>query len=97
MIYVDTPLIDGYIKEEQPNTLFNLRERVQGMFDTNGHDIVVEFNGREFTPQQFNYLAQLSEILSNDKELEVGEFELGVFTIKVNKIKTYEKDLINVI
>jgi len=93
-IYVDTPLIDGYIEQEQPNTLFNLRERVYGLFDSNGHDIIVEFNGREFTPEQFNYLAQLSEILSNDGELEVGEFELGIFTVKVNKIKTYEEELI---
>ena len=34
-------------------------------------------------------LANLSEILANDEELEVGEFELGIFTITVNKIKTY--------
>ena len=41
-----------------------------------------------------HYPLQLSEILDNDEELEVGEFELGVFTIKVNKIKTYEEELI---
>ena len=58
------------------------------------NDIEVEFNAREFTPEQFNHLANLSEILSNDKELEEGEFELGIFTVKVNKIKTYEEDLI---
>ena len=62
--------------------------------DTPSNDIIVEFNAREFTPQQFNYIAQLSEILSNDEELEVGEFELGIFTVKVNKVKTYEEELI---
>ena len=93
-IYVDSPIIQGYIEEEQSNTLFNLRDRVQGLFDSNGHDIIVEFSAREFTPQQFNYIAQLPEILSNDEELEVGEFELGIFTIKVKKIKTYEEELI---
>ena len=62
--------------------------------DTPSNDIIVEFSAREFTPEQFNYLANLSEILSNDEELEVGEFELGIFTIKVNKIKTYEEELI---
>jgi len=92
MIYVDTPLIDGYIEEEQPNTLFNLRERVHGLFDSNGHDIVIEFSGREFTPEQFNYLSHMSEILGTADD--VGEFELGIFTIKVNKIKTYEEELI---
>ena len=42
----------------------------------------------EFTNEQFNIIAQLSEILANDDELEVGEFNLGIFKITVNKIKT---------
>ena len=37
---------------------------------------------------QFNYISQLSEILAND-ELEVGEFELGIFKVKVNKTLYY--------
>ena len=41
----------------------------------------------------FNTLQQLSEILAND-ELEVGSFELDIFEIKINKIKTYEEELI---
>ena len=93
-IYVDSHVINGYVEEEQPNTLFDLRERVQNLFSRGTNDIVVEFDAREFTPQQFNYIAQLSEILSNDEELEVGEFQLGIFTITVNKIKTYEEELI---
>ena len=39
-------------------------------------------------------LNELPEILANDEELEVGEFELGIFRIKINKIKTYERELI---
>ena len=91
-IYVDSPLIDGYIEEEQPNTLFDLRERVHGLFDTNGHDIVVEFSGSHFTPEQFNYMSHLPEILDDSGEL--GEMELGIFKITINKLKTYEKELI---
>ena len=93
-IYVDSPVISGYIEEEQPNTLFDLKERVNSKMNEATNDIVVEFSVNDFTPQQFNYLANLSEILSNDEELEEGEFELGIFTIKVNKIKTYEEELI---
>jgi len=40
------------------------------------------------------YISQLSEILAND-ELEIGAFELDIFEIQINKIKTYEKELIN--
>ena len=56
------------------------------------NDIVVEFDGRELTPEQFNYIAQLSEIL--DDSGNVGELELGIFKIKINKLETYEKELI---
>ena len=44
--------------------------------------------------QNFNYLVQLSQILANDEELEVGSFELDIFEIQINKIKTYEEELI---
>ena len=87
-------MISAYIEEEQSNTLLDLKERVTGLMDDPDNDIVVEFDRREFTPQQFNYIAQLPEILTNDDELEVGEFDLGIFKITVNKIKTYEEELI---
>jgi len=93
-IYVDSPLIDGYVKREQKETSFNLKDRVKTLFDGGSNDIVVEFNAREFNQESFNVITSLSEILAND-ELEIGEFELGIFTITINKIKTYEKNLIN--
>ena len=85
----------AYITTEQENTMFDLKERVKSRIEeTTDNDIIVEFDAKEFTPEQFNYLAQLSEILANDEELEVGEFDLGIFKITINKIKTYEKELI---
>jgi len=85
-----------YIEEEQKNTMIDLKERVKSIRDdVPDNDIIVEFDVKEFTPQQFNYIAQLSEILANDEELEVGEFDLGIFKITVNKIKTYEKENIH--
>ena len=95
-IYVYGENISHYLEQEQPNTSIDLWERVKDINNDGKptNDIIVEFDEREFTPEQFNYLANISEILSNDKELEVGEFELGIFKIKVNKIKTYEEELI---
>jgi hypothetical protein len=94
-IYVFKENIEHYRKEEQKNTLFDLNGRVRDIQIKPHNDIVVEFDAQEFTPQQFNYLAQLSEILANDEELEVGEFDLGIFKIKINKIETYEKENIH--
>jgi len=92
-IYVDSPLVNRYIEKEQSETDFDLKKRVQGLFDKGGNDITLEFDAGDFNQESFNIITSLSEILAND-ELEVGEFELGIFNIKVNKVKTYEKDLI---
>ena len=95
-IYLDNEFhVMNYVEHEQPNTMIDLSDRIDSIRKQNKkNDILVEFDGRELTPQQFNYIAQLPEILSNDEELEVGEFDLGIFKITINKIKTYEKDLI---
>ena len=36
----------------------------------------------------------MDEILSVDEELDTGEHELQIFKITINKLKTYEEDLI---
>jgi glycosyltransferase involved in cell wall biosynthesis len=93
-IYVDSLLVDRYIEQEQSETDFDLRKRVQGLFDKGRNDITIEFEAGQFNSDSFNIITSLSEILANDEELEEGEFELGIFTVKVNKVKTYEEELI---
>jgi len=36
----------------------------------------------------------MSEILANDKELEIGTFQIGNLQITINDLKTYEEGLI---
>ena len=95
-IYGDFPknMLHMYIRDEQVNTLVDLKKRVKSMEHPKKNDIIVEFNGNDLNDENFQYIAQLSEILSNDEQLEVGEFNLGIFKIIVNKIKTYEEELI---
>ena len=93
-IHVDSPLVNRYIEQEQSETDFDLRDRVKTLFESNDNDITLEFEARDFNQESFNIITSLSEILANDEELEKGEFELGIFNIKVNKIKTYEEELI---
>ena len=93
-IYVDSPLANRYIEKEQPETDFDLRDRVSSLMDETNNDIVIEFNARDFNQESFNIITSLSEILANDEELEEGEFELGIFKFTINKLKTYEEELI---
>ena len=92
-IYVDDVVRDGYILKEQPNTLFDLSLRVNPMKNIVINDIEIRLDGGKFNEQSFQIIQQLSEILAND-ELEVGSFELDIFKININKIKTYEEELI---
>jgi len=95
VVYVDT-YIEDYIEEESKNTLYNLHSRVRTttMFTDGSHDIEIKFDGTKLTNQSFQYIQQLSDIISNDGELEVGEFNLDIFKIKINNLQTYEEGLI---
>ena len=95
--YGDGPWVqyDFYIKEEQPNTQFNLKNRIKSNdpsihdFD---HDIIVDIDGNNFTQQDYEILQILSEVLEEGGE--VGEFEYGNMKITINKLNTYENELI---
>jgi len=91
-IYVDT-FVEDYINKEQPNTMYDLSKRIYSIDSEKQNDIEIRFDGDKFNENSFQYIQQLSEILAND-ELEVGSFELDIFQININKIKTYEKELI---
>ncbi len=92
-INVDIPQekIDEYIKLEQPNTQFNLSERINQEVDS---DIIVRFDANKLTQNSFNFIQNLSEIFDFNK-FESGEYEFDIFKIKVNRVKHYENDLIN--
>ena len=92
-IYVDT-YVQDYIDKEQPDTLYDLNDRIFSIDADVQNDIEVRFDGNEFNQNSFNVIQQLSEILANDRELEVGNFDLDIFEVNINKIKTYEQNLI---
>jgi hypothetical protein len=92
-IYVDTYAQD-YIDKEQPNTLYDLNDRIFSIDVDIQNDVEVRFDGSKLTNENFLFIQQLPEILANDEGLEKGSFELDIFEITINKIKTYEEDLI---
>ena len=83
-------LVEHYIKEEQPNTKFDLKMRLTEKLD---NDIIVEFDLSKLNQEEFEMLLILPEIIKDSGK--IGEFTLGIFNIKINKIQTYEKELIN--
>ena len=98
-IYVDEVFSIGrahdYIEMEQSNTKFDLQKRVLyiGNNDPEGeNDIVVTFDATQLNQTSFQYIQQLSEIIKDSGE--IGEFKLDIFTVTINNMKEYQKDLI---
>ena len=97
-IYLDgnsDAYIDEYIKSEQPNTKYDLTKRVKqyGVDDvTKNHDIVVQFDAREFDNNAFQVINNMSEILKDSGE--IGTMEYYIFRFFINSLETYEKELI---
>jgi GT2 family glycosyltransferase len=59
-----------------------------------GNDIIVEVDGNTFTQQDFNYIAQLNDIIKDSGE--IGQFNLGNLKITINSLQEYQNELIKI-
>lgn len=91
-IYVDSSIIDEYIKAEQPNTLYNLSKRVLKEEDLAENDIIVRLDAKFFDQQHYTTIHQLSQIIKEHGE--IGRFELGKMMIEIHSLKEYQDQLI---
>ena len=82
-IYVDCDY-EEYIKEEQPNTVTDLRDRIRPFDNEKQNHILVEIDGKTFTQQDYIYIRQLSAILNQNKPKE-GSAALGNLTLNIIK------------
>jgi hypothetical protein len=84
-------MVVDYIKEEQPNTLINLSDKINKTFDS---DIVVRMDGNTLAQDDFKLIQQLPKIIQDSGE--VGKFNLGNLELIINVMKEYQHTLINV-
>jgi len=90
-VYVNNDRLN-YINSEQPNTSFDLEERVKPFDNEKNNNILIGIDGNTFGNEDFNYIQLMSEILQDSSE--IGRFELGNLTIEVVQLNTYENNLI---
>jgi hypothetical protein len=97
-IYIKPDLIKSYAEIEKENTNMDLYERIKPFDNEKNNKILIEIDTNKFTEQDFNYIQQMPEILTNDNELHEEElpcdFELANLKIRINNLETYEKKLI---
>ena len=97
-IYIDDTahvIIDAYIEKEQANTKFDLTKRVfciSHNYPEGENDIVIVFDANRLGNHNFQYIQQMSEII--EESGDIGEFNLDCFTIIINNMESYEKNLV---
>jgi hypothetical protein len=84
--------VNDYIKKEQKDTQFDLKKKIHSDHIEPTNDVVVKFDCNKLTPQNFQILVNLSDILKESGE--VGEMGLEIFKFQIKSLDTYEKDLI---
>ena len=92
-IYVDT-FAEDYINKEQPNTTDDLAKKIYSIDVEKQNDIIFRFDGSEMNDENYWFVTQISQVISDDTELKPGNFELGIFKVEIKSLKTYEKGLI---
>jgi len=89
---------DNYIKNEQQNTTYNLEDKLKIWDgntlheDENANDILVSFDCKKLDNESFQILVKLADILSDSGE--TGRMEYGIFTLFIDSLTHYEKELI---
>ena len=86
--------VNGYIKEEQPNTKFDLSKKIHSSYMELNNDILVSFDCEQLNSNNFQVLVNLSEIINDSGE--IGHMQHEIFTFHIHSLKTYEKELITI-
>ncbi len=91
-----TGVIESYIKHEQKNTAFDLSSKLKHDYSNDyDNDILIEFDAEKLTADNFQVIVNLSEMLKDSGE--VGKMEYDIYKFDIKSMKTYERDLINVV
>ena len=81
-----------YITKEQPNTLYNLKERIKPFDNEKNNEILIQVSATAFGNEEFSYLQQLSQILQHQGQ--PGQYKLGGMVMDIVQMNEYQNNLI---
>jgi hypothetical protein len=90
---LDSIIVNDYIKAEQPNTKFNLKERIHDIGETPKNDIIITIDCKNWNDSMQESILNISDILTVN-EIEVGTYEFDSIQIEVKSVNFYENNLI---
>ena len=90
-VYIDLDY-GNYIDREQPNTEDNLVLKISPIDEKPKNDIVIRIDGKTFTQQDYLYLHEIGNIISQSGD--IGKFKVGNLIIEINKIEEIQSNLV---
>ena len=81
-----------YITKEQPNTLYDLRERIKPFDNEKNNEILIQVSVNSFGNEEFSYLQQLPQILQHQGQ--PGQYKLGGMVMDIVQMNEYQNNLI---
>ena len=85
-------IVADYIAREQPNTKFDLLERIKPYDNEKQNEVLISFDASKLNQQNFQIIQQLPEIIKDSGE--IGSFQLDIFTIDIIQMNEYQNNLI---
>jgi len=95
-IYADLPMaiLQDYIEGQQEISKFEMYRRVKPISATPDNDIVVTFDGKQFTQQHMEVIKQLPLMIQDSGE-QGSIMEFDIFTLDIRFINPIQNRLIN--
>ena len=90
---LDSITVNNYIKAEQPNTKFNLKERIHDIGEIPKNDIIITIDCKNWNDFIQENILNISDILTVN-EIEIGDYEFDSIQIEVKSVNFYENNLI---
>ena len=91
-IYHDIDDVKNYVEQEQPQTEYNLNNKILSINADVSNDIEIRFDAKDITNDNINFISQLPMILQEHDE--VGSFVHDIFEVTINSLEHRTKDLI---
>jgi len=83
-----------YVAKEQPNTLYDLKERIKPFDNEKNNEILLEVDQSTFTQQDYQMIQQLTQIIKESGQ--PGRFQLGSMVMEIIQMNEYQNTLINI-
>ena len=91
-IYHDIDDVKNYVEQEQPQTEYNLNNKILSINADVSNDVEVRFDAKDITNDNINFISQLPMILQEHNE--VGSFAHDIFEVTINTLEHKTKELI---